>query len=103
MITLDDLRILIDSLDMWVEACVLPVEATKYSTYLCMTNEWRNSYYENKYWALMRLVKKHYKVLYISSYGYINNTQYLLDLYLYGKSNKSPLIKGTNLHNYGLN
>ena len=91
---LNDLDLLIQALDFWVQDSVLPVipknrisrrKANHWQTnYLCMTKEWKHQYNHNKIRALCSLIIDHYG--YIMVYDnytkiLINNVGYLVDWY----------------------
>lgn len=100
----NDLKLLIEALDFWVQDCVLPVfhnnkiGRSKHwtTTYLCMTKEWKKLYNRNSKKALCKLVIDHYKYIYIREYPVtelVSNYRYLYRWLISDKPSKeAPLL-----------
>lgn len=90
----DNLNLLIQALDFWIQDSVLPAfpksrisrrKANNWNTtYLCMTREWKMCYKGNKTRAICQLIIDHYKYVLLVDNGnkvITNNHKYLFNWY----------------------
>lgn len=104
----NNLELLIQALDYWVNDSVLPAfpksriscrKANNWSTtYLCMTKEWKMRYRSNAEKALCELIIDHFSYIYIREYPIIelvNNYKYLYYWLIenkYKQNREAPLL-----------
>ena len=101
----NNLELLIQALDSWVNDSVLPafpksrISRRKTNnwntTHLCMTKEWKMRYRANAEKALCELIINHFSYIYIREYPIIelvNNYKYLYDWLINKVSKEDPLL-----------